>query len=218
MATPIGDRENGIDISFNSPLTRRVLLGLVAQALVLVGLGGFIHLFNGKGRFLRPPGALPEREFLSRCIKCQKCQEVCPTDAITPVLVTEDIAGVGTPRLAFHQGYCDLCMKCVEICPTGALEPIKKESVRLGVAQVDRQRCVAWVWRGCTRCQQLCPLDAIVLDDNQRPIVESSKCNGCGLCAYICLNTSLRSHTSASGKGIVVVPLDAAGSRDFSHG
>ncbi len=32
--------------------------------------------------FLRPPGALPEKEFLQRCIRCAKCAQVCPTTAI----------------------------------------------------------------------------------------------------------------------------------------
>jgi ferredoxin-type protein NapG len=128
---------------------------------------------------------------------------------ITPISLTESVSDGGTPKLDFRLGYCDLCMKCIEVCPTAALEPIKEEAVRLGVAEVDQQRCVAWTWRGCTKCQQVCPLEAIGLDDNQRPIVDASQCNGCGLCVYICPSTSLRSHTSASGRGIVVVPLDA---------
>jgi len=160
----MGEREDAIETSFNSPLTRRALLGLVGQAVIVVGLGGFIRFFGRKDAFLRPPGALTEGEFLSLCLKCQKCQEVCPMGTITPVLLTENVLSAGTPRLDFHLGYCNLCMKCIEVCPTGALQPIKKEVVRLGVAKVDREKCVAWIWEGCTKCYEECPCEAIVLD------------------------------------------------------
>ena len=210
----MGDQENRIERGFNPPLTRRALLGLVGQALIVVGLGGSIRFLGQKDRFLRPPGALTEGEFLSLCIKCQKCQEVCPTGAITPVLLTEGVADVSTPKLSFRPGYCNLCMRCIEVCPTGALQPIEEEAVRLGVAEVDKESCVAWVWVGCTKCYEECPFDAIALDSNQRPIVDASKCNGCGLCEYICPSSSLRSYTSASGKGIVVVPIGAERPRE----
>ena len=39
---------------------------------------------DGKRRFIRPPGALPEAEFLTTCERCRKCVEVCPVDAIFP--------------------------------------------------------------------------------------------------------------------------------------
>lgn len=205
----MGDRENEIERGFNSPLTRRALLELIGKTSTVVSLGGFLRLFGRKERFLRPPGAPTEGEFLSLCIKCQKCQEVCPTGTITPVLLAESAASVGTPKLSFRLGYCNLCVRCIEVCPTGALRPPGQEAIKLGVAEVDRERCVAWTWAGCTQCQQVCPLDAIVLDHSQRPTVDASKCNGCGLCEYICPSSALRSHTSAGGQGIVVVPLGA---------
>ncbi len=201
-----GERDVSIR-GLNSPLTRRAFLVLAGQGAIFVGLGAAIRLFGQRYKFLRPPGALTESEFLSRCVKCQKCQQVCPTRVIVPALVTEDVASFGTPKLGFRLGYCDLCLDCIRVCPTGALAPTAKEAVRLGVAEVDKERCVAWSWKGCTRCHDECPFDAIVLDSNQRPIVDAGKCNGCGLCEYICPSSSLRAYTHTSGKGIVVVPL-----------
>jgi ferredoxin-type protein NapG len=204
----MGDRENETNTGFNSPQTRRAFLGLAGKAAIvvgLVGLGGFIRFLGTRDRFIRPPGAVTEEKFLSLCIKCQKCQEVCPTGTITPVLLAEGVASAGTPKLDFRLGYCNLCMKCIEICPTGALQPAKKEEVRLGLAQVDKERCIAFTWRGCIKCYKECPYKAITLDSNQRPVVDASRCNGCGLCEYICPSSSLRTYTGASGKGIVVV-------------
>ncbi|MGD8784493.1 MAG: 4Fe-4S dicluster domain-containing protein, partial [Thioalkalispiraceae bacterium] len=37
---------------------------------------------NPSIRFLRPPGSLSEDEFISRCIRCGKCGEVCPNRCI----------------------------------------------------------------------------------------------------------------------------------------
>ncbi len=191
----------------NSPLTRRGFFFLAGQAAMLVGLGGAVRLFGPTSTSLRPPGALAESEFLSHCIKCQKCEQVCPTRVIAPVLVTEDLVGAGTPKLDLRLGYCNLCFQCIPACPTGALQPTTKEAVRLGVAEVNKERCVAWSWKGCTKCYDECPFDAITLDSRRRPIVDASKCNGCGLCEYICPSSSLRAYTRGSGKGIVIIPL-----------
>lgn len=188
-------------------LTRRAFLGVVGKAAIIFGFisfGGLVRALSQKNGFIRPPGAVVEAELLPLCIKCQKCQQVCHTGTITPVVLIEDIASVGTPKLDFHLGYCDLCMRCIEVCPTGALLPTKKENVRLGIAQIDRERCIAFTWRGCIKCYKECPFEAITLDSNQRPIVDENRCNGCGLCEYICPSSSLRGYTSASGKGIVV--------------
>ncbi len=192
---------------FDLPLTRRAFLVLAGQGAIFVGLGAAIRLLGSGAKFLRPPGARTESAFISRCIRCQKCQQVCPTRVIAPVLVTEDLVSAGTPKLNLRLGYCNLCLDCIPACPTGALHPTLKEDVKLGVAEVDKVRCVAWSWKGCTECYDKCPFDAIILDSNRRPVVDSSKCNGCGLCEYVCPGSSLRAYTRVSGKGIVIVPL-----------
>jgi ferredoxin-type protein NapG len=113
MAIGTGDRDR-----LNSLLTRRAFVGLVGKGALVVALGGFIRFLGRKDNFIRPPGALPEEEFLSLCTRCLKCQEVCPWGDITPVLLTESVISVGTPRLRRN---CPRCGRCIWACPTGAL-------------------------------------------------------------------------------------------------
>lgn len=187
--------------------TRRSFVKLAAGAAGVVGLGGIARLLGSRGPFLRPPGAGAEHDLMARCLKCQKCQEACPHGAIAPVLFLEGPAQAGTPRLDYDLGYCDLCLKCVAACPSGALRPVRQESVRLGVARIIQESCIAWSWGGCTRCAAECPTQAIMLDEHGRPVVDAARCNGCGLCQYLCPSASLRDNSSHIGKGIVVVSI-----------
>ncbi len=192
-----------------SGITRRAFFSLSAAATGLLCLGGLASLFR-RYRFLRPPGAAANPSFLSQCIKCQRCQQICPTGVIVSVLVTEDVQSAGTPRFDLRAGDCTLCMKCVEVCPTGALLPLSKEQVRLGIATVDKERCIAWTWKGCTLCEPECATHAIVLDESRRPTVDASLCNGCGRCEHVCIVSIARAYGDLGGKAIVVAPLEPA--------
>jgi ferredoxin-type protein NapG len=99
-----------------------------------------------KGR-LRPPGAVPEEQYLSMCIKCGQCLQVCPYDSI----ILEDIdgkAGVGTAYIDPLARGCYLCeaFPCVLACPTGALDHEANviEKVHMGMAiVVNESACIA---------------------------------------------------------------------------
>lgn len=154
---------------------------------------------------LRPPGSLPEKEFLARCTKCQKCLQVCHMRVITPLPLSAGFPAAGTPAVSYRNGYCDLCMKCVDVCPYGAIRHIGKEETSIGVAVIVKKYCIAWDWVGCVACVDRCPLKAIELDEVKRPFIIKEKCNGCGECEVVCPALSLRSSKGA-GKGVIVVP------------
>lgn len=187
-------------------VNRREFLQLAISAGVMLGIGGIARSASRDVSFVRPPGALPQKEFLARCIKCQKCIDICPTLAIQSVTVIEDLANAGTPQMNFIRGICDFCMECTPVCPTGALQPISKDAAVLGTAVVLPDICIAFTWEGCTKCYHSCPYEAISLDEFSRPVINAEICNGCGECEHICPSTSLRSSRllSSKQKGIII--------------
>lgn len=106
----------------HAPTDRRAFVGLVGRGAVLFGLGGLILRREPKRRFIRPPGAATEDQFLSLCNRCRKCIEECPT-IIAPVTLAESLTSVGTPKMLFS---CGRCMRCAYACPTGALSPSRR--------------------------------------------------------------------------------------------
>ncbi len=129
---------------------------------------------NWYNKVIRPPGALAEQEFLKRCIKCGQCMRVCPTNVLQPAGIEGGLEGLWTPILNNRIGSsgCQLnCVACGQVCPTSAIRPITldekkglgdfadKGPVKLGIAFVDRNRCLPWAMdKPCIVCQENCPV------------------------------------------------------------
>lgn len=141
-------------------------------------------------RTLRPPGALPEREFLSTCIRCGKCAQTCPYGSIRIAGLGDGFREAGTPVIRARRVPCYLCMQCTAACPSGALKRsvTRKEDVRMGTAVINRKECLAWNGTLCRSCYDDCPLldQAIRMDAKLQPVVEKEKCVGCGICENVC--------------------------------
>ncbi len=143
-------------------------------------------------RFLRPPGAVAEREFLGRCLQCGQCAQVCPFHAITLRTGFNPLTA-GTPQILPPRAPCRLCMRCPPVCPSGALRQVDITGAGMGRARLDRHHC--YTWSGmivCRSCFENCPLkgSAIVLARGIYPVV-TGHCVGCGVCEYVCPNHSI---------------------------
>jgi len=170
-------------------LNRRELLGGAAVGLAGLAISPLAGLAP-QTKVLRPPGALPEAEFLRTCIACQECIRVCPSHGLRPVLLEAGLAGIGTPRLVPRQGGCSLNPSCpdlcAQVCPVDALRPVAPKDLKLGLAHVERSLCLAWD-QGvkCLVCVEACLVQAAVPYEG-RVTVDPQKCTGCGRCESGC--------------------------------
>lgn len=146
------------------------------------------------GGFIRPPGALVEREFRAKCISCDVCVNVCHVMKYDAIAIAgfKDVRNFGTPYIKDMRDFpCTLCMECPKHCPTGVLKEVEKEEVTMGMALIDFALCFGWNGDVCLSCSKACPLGANVFDfyysdwGNQPMINEN--CVGCGLCVRYCV-------------------------------
>jgi len=112
--------------SAKKPLSRRTFLKastLIATGAAITFGAISVPLLRSERRLLRPPGALAEDHFLSSCIKCGQCLQVCPPQVIHLAGISQGF-GIGTPYITPREGGCILCsgLPCVLACPTGALD------------------------------------------------------------------------------------------------
>ncbi len=152
-------------------LAASLLSGIIAVPMIRIN-GSTNQIHNP--RLIRPPGALDEPGFLSRCIKCGQCMKICPTNVIQPALSEAGIEGIWSPVLDFRIGTsgCQLnCIACGHICPTSAIRPLILDEktgknkfastgpIRIGTAFVDHGRCLPWAMdKPCIVCQENCPV------------------------------------------------------------
>lgn len=121
-----------------NPSRRAFVLGAAALA-VGAGIGAAARPCAASCDALRPPGAADEAEFMARCIRCDRCISVCPTDVLYPLGIEAGVFAVRTPALDFRAGSCTFCDLCRQVCPTeaiGSVDPHAPEKGRIGGAQV----------------------------------------------------------------------------------
>jgi len=192
----VGYRVATRPVAFDSG--RREALVTLGSALVVAPLAAKLARPRPNPELIRPPGALPEPEFLDACIRCERCMKACPTNGLQPCVFETGLNGLWTPRLVPRTGPCERnCNLCGRVCPTGAIRRLSLEEktyAKLGNAVIDRTRCIAWAEnRVCLVCDEACPYNAIdafskVISgkDLLRPYVNTSYCVGCGVCEARC--------------------------------
>lgn len=194
------------------------------RTLVLAGLFGVLFFpmtrlsggvrKNWSKKVIRPPGSVAEDEFLRRCIKCDQCIRVCPTNVLQPAMFEAGLEGLWTPIMISKMGWCELnCTLCSQVCPTGAIREIsiaeklgigpfeKQGPIKTGTAFYNHGRCLPWAMdTECVVCEEVCPTSPksiftrnVEVVDRwgaklmlKRPYIDPEKCIGCGICEHEC--------------------------------
>ncbi len=149
---------------------------------------------QSKHLVLRPPGAIPETEFLRTCIRCGECMKSCLTNTLQPSLWESGFSGLWTPKMVPRLAACEQnCNVCGKVCPTQAIRSLtleEKTHAKVGTAVLRKEICLVWAQNKiCLICDEICPYNAIVfrpVEGYRRPVVVASKCNGCGYCEQRC--------------------------------
>jgi polyferredoxin len=186
-------------------ISRRALIGgvlggavvsLAMRADMLHPSRAFIPLAPRHPGLIRPPGAVPEPEFLRSCARCGECLRACPTNTLQPDWYRAGLEGLWAPRMNLRHAACDQsCNVCGLVCPTESIRPlrlIERRHARVGIAVLLRDRCLPWAQdERCLVCEEQCPYGAVVLEQDDRhrfglPVVKAERCNGCGKCEDRC--------------------------------
>ena len=204
-----GDARSVADAAGQIALSRRGLLtGVAAGAVVAAGIGkvrGAVSL-----PIVRPPGSVPEADFLQLCIRCGECFKVCPNNVLQPMGFGQGLNNLWTPQVVANWSGCEpSCNNCGQVCPTGAIHPLpiaEKRVIRMGLAIVNERTCLPFAGReACQMCFDECAAAGynaiefrrvgVQMDDSGAPVEGSGlvcpvvlpdKCVGCGLCQTRC--------------------------------
>jgi len=145
-------------------------------------------------RWIRPPYAISELEFLLACTRCGDCIEACPHDVIFPLSAKMGAKAAGTPALDLLNKGCHLCdnWPCVAACePRALLQPEPDTDApqlpKLAKVTIDEQVCLPFNGPECGACIDSCPAPGALTLDLCKPLISKDFCTGCGLCIEACI-------------------------------
>lgn len=123
----------------------------------------------------RPPYAVKENIFIKLCQSCDNCQSNCPQQIIEMV--------DNYPQLNLDYNHCTYCGECQAACPSMALSE-QKGMINLRPQLLST--CNNKLSGQCNICAQACPQQAITIEPRKLPLIDMSRCNGCGECRSVC--------------------------------
>jgi len=172
--------------------------------------GGTRRDDSGTSVPVRPPGSVPESQFLQLCIRCGECYQACPNSVLQPQGIAHGLEGLWTPHVVAQWSGCEpSCSNCGRVCPTGAIRALpleEKRAARMALAVINKRTCLPYAGRDeCQLCVDECAAagyDAIEfvrvgtkadqagnpIEGTGRlaPVVLPEACIGCGLCQTRC--------------------------------
>jgi ferredoxin-type protein NapG len=150
-------------------------------------------------KWLRPPWARPELEFVLACTRCDACIEVCPHGVIFALPASYGLDVAASPALDLLNKACHLCADwpCVAVCEPqalrlpepeeGAEDPAEDPLPRLAHASIDTATCLPWAGPECGACEGSCPVPGALTWSGCQPSIDMAHCVGCGLCRIACI-------------------------------
>ncbi|WP_456429721.1 ferredoxin-type protein NapF [Nitratifractor sp.] len=135
---------------------------------------------------VRPPYVTDFSLFRSHCPECADtpCVSACEEEI---VLIRAD----RTPMLNFTKGGCTFCDACAEACPEGVLGPEGPERINARFV-IETEGCLAHHSTICFACREPCLDDAILFNGMFNPVIDESRCTGCGFCLSRCPTRAIR--------------------------
>jgi NAD-dependent dihydropyrimidine dehydrogenase PreA subunit len=139
------------------PVSRRAFIGASAVGAGFAVLCRFESASSNEHPApLRPPGSVPEREFLDLCTRCGQCFKVCPGPVLHAAGMEYGLESLWTPIVRPEYAGCHQdCNFCTQVCPTGAIQPLEisvKREVHMGLARVNTQTCLPFRAQGREDC------------------------------------------------------------------
>jgi ferredoxin len=209
-------------------------VGVAAGVAGGLGVAGATHVWGANlddpnsWRPIRPPGSVPEQDFLQMCIRCGECFKACPNDVLQAVGFQQGLEGLWTPHVKADWAGCESsCNACTQVCPTGAIRSIplaEKRVCRIGLAELNLQTCLPHAGKeACQLCVDEChhagyhaieftrvhtESDAAgnPIEDSGylAPVVLADKCVGCGLCQTRCYGINVADKHLLAESAIII--------------
>ncbi|NQZ67688.1 MAG: 4Fe-4S dicluster domain-containing protein [Lentisphaeria bacterium] len=214
------------------PMSRKgFIAGAAAGLVTAMGIqklsGADLDTVTDESLPVRPPGSVPEKEFLQLCIRCGECFKACPNNVIQPLSFEQGLEGLWTPEVVADWSGCEpSCNNCGQVCPTGAIRAIpleEKKVAKMGLAILS-DTCLPIAGKeACQLCVDECTAAGynalefermhVKIDDDgmpvegsgySAPVMIAEKCVGCGLCQSACYRINVEIEEKLENSAIII--------------
>ena len=118
-----------------------------------------------------------------------KCQEACPVEAIK-VETRRDEGTIRITGVKVDEQLCFYCKQCETACPFNL---IKVERPFKGSVALETDKCP----ERCIACVDICPSNALRLDDEEKLELNQQFCILCSACEKVCPEDAIHVHRTS---------------------